>query len=187
MIQINMKTLILLLGLSMFISLTGKAQNKENTEIYISVLLGLKKYDNPMITFLLKEKSSQDNASYKWMKGIYNDLDSTTISDFKEKNKTQICFDSIFAPTIKKIVSEEEIAEFNLNKKKGWADLSKNYPKFPKFLQFSSIGFNNDKTQAIVCYFASGESTNSTEGYYIILEKREDKWEIARKINSIVY
>ena len=48
-----MKTLTLLLGLSMFISLTGKAQNKENTEIYISALQGLNKYDNPMITFLV--------------------------------------------------------------------------------------------------------------------------------------
>ena len=65
---------------------------------------------------------------------------------------------------------------------KGWKLFHEKYPNSFGFISFSKVGFNNDKTNAIVYVEFEFGSKAATYDYYI-LSKKNNKWVIVKKFN----
>ena len=165
-----------------------KAQEIPKKRIYTSALKDLRKCEKRLISYILKKESSNDRASYSYLKSnAYKNIDSTTVKSFNTQNKQSIELDFLTCPSIVKIVSEAAYKKLKLHKRRSWKKLAKKYPKYPMVLELSNIGINDTKTQALLTYFEKGHSSMSAEGRYVILEKRENQWEVVATMNSIVY
>lgn len=62
-----------------------------------------------------------------------------------------------------------------------WTGQSKNYPPPPSLYGFSAVGFNRERTQALVHFWNSGGLMCST-GWYVLLEKRDGNWQITKRM-----
>jgi hypothetical protein len=160
------------------ILLSTQAQvDSEVIEVYQASLDGLRKCDN-FTNFILKEFSTKGRANYTYIKNThYGEIDSLTIIDFEKKESLSLSF--ISCPSIKEILSDEDISS-------NWKKLKKQYKNLKTF-EITSVGFNQDKSQAILKYMEEGESYLATESYWVILEKIDGNWKIVKKINAIVY
>ena len=72
----------------------------------------------------------------------------------------------------------------NSEQKKNWEELRESFPNWNgSVLEFSNIGFNEEKNQALVYYgFDKGPSVGG--GVYIVLEKKKKKWKCKKVIPS---
>lgn len=100
-------------------------------------------------------------------------LDNDAYLDFIDKNKTKIQIDSVhnFPGTIA-YVTRQEIE--NIFKQGGWDDYYKTY-RFKPMIKISRPGLNKDMTQAFI-YYSSSSGALSGAGFYLILEKVDNKW-----------
>ena len=96
------------------------------------------------------------------------------IEDFLQRNKSKWKLQNRFDLEIPyKLVSSDQVLE--LIKKEGWEGFNKAYPDSGAFIDLSAVGFNADKTVAVVskggwCGQLCGEG-----GYYV-MQKKTDKW-----------
>ena len=80
--------------------------------------------------------------------------------------------------------SDIKIVIINQEQSKNWKELSATYPDWNfSILEFSNIGFNEDKTQAFVYYGFDKGALTATGGYFIF-EKKRGKWKIKACIPS---
>lgn len=102
-------------------------------------------------------------------KNQYNKFHENTLFDFIERNQDGLQMDCSKYPKIDIIIVNQE-------QSKNWEKLLATYPDWNfSILEFSNIGFNEDKTQALLYYgFDSGPGVGG--GIYIILEKKRGKW-----------
>jgi len=100
-------------------------------------------------------------------------LDNESYLDFIEKNKTKIRIDSIqvFQGTIV-YISSQEIE--NIFKHGGWENYHKNFG-FKPLIKVSRPGLNNEKNKAFI-YYSECSDGLSGAGFYLILEKINNKW-----------
>lgn len=104
---------------------------------------------------------------------------SSIIKDFILKNTKKYSLENRFSPSLRIVfISKQERSEiFSATKAfgEGWSEFSKKYPHSKGFIQFSRVGFNTDRDQAIVY---CGESTGSLSGagHIVLLVKEKNKW-----------
>lgn len=102
----------------------------------------------------------------------------TVVDDFKKQNQIpRLLLRAFMTDTPYKLVSKDEILQF-FNAKAaggGWEAFYGRYPDSGGYLDFSAVGFNADRTKAIVVVDHScGWSCGG--GEFSILEKKNNKW-----------
>ena len=117
-----------------------------------------------------------------------------TIADFERKNATpqELRADLFFRPRPSpggkdrivlgpevKLISEGEKNKL-FQKGDGWKRFYATYPESQGILDVSRVGFNGDRTQALV-YAGNQSHWLAGAGFYVLLEKKDGKWEIAAK------
>ncbi len=114
-----------------------------------------------------------DVNEYSRFKEKYKKLDEQVFVDFVKRNQEDLHFESIE-------FSDIEIVTINKEQSKSRKELLASYPNWDgSILEFSNIGFNEEKDQAFVYYgFDSGPGVGG--GVYIVFEKKRKKWK--RKI-----
>jgi hypothetical protein len=107
-----------------------------------------------------------------------------TTSDYKEKNKQSVELSDRFELKVKlNFLSRDElkrIFEKRDEKYDGWKAFRQKYPGAGEIITLSRVGFNPDKSQALIfvgyqCDWLCGE------GNYILLTKRDGEWKIEKK------
>lgn len=102
----------------------------------------------------------------------------TAVEDYVKVNKTKWRLQEKFKLEIPyKLVSSEKVISIirPLSNKEDWTEFYKQYPDSGGFVDLSAVGFNADKTVAVV---SKGRWCGSTcgEGRYYVLQKKDGKW-----------
>lgn len=110
-----------------------------------------------------------DKDSYSWVKSQYKKLEIQTFLDFVSKAKTEFEVSNLSFPNIKVTVVEKDFAS-------KWNITAEDYPSnYTGILEFSNIGFNETKTQAILYYgYIFGPMVGG--GVYFIYKKKKNRW-----------
>lgn len=106
---------------------------------------------------------------YNRFKTKYEKLDKQTFLDFINKAQENVQFEKISIPNFEFIaLKRDSVPKHN--------ELILKYPYWVySILEFSNIGFNEEKDQALVYYgFNSGPGVGG--GVYIVFEKKKNKW-----------
>jgi hypothetical protein len=96
------------------------------------------------------------------------------IDDYLEKNRMKWRLQNKFDLNIPyKLVSSETVLD--LIKRDGWPGFYKTYPDSGSFIDLSAVGFNSDRTIAVVTKGGwCGELCG--EGSYYVMQKKEGRW-----------
>ncbi|MDM1061488.1 hypothetical protein HXZ62_02795 [Empedobacter falsenii] len=113
--------------------------------------------------FLTSEK--QKEFKYKYLKTNFKDLELETFNDFKNQNNKKL--------NVTFIDNKEITALFKSHT--GWEDFYKKYKNAIGIIEFSRIGFNKSKTQALL-YYSKTSGFSNGHGNYIFLKKINGKW-----------
>jgi hypothetical protein len=109
-------------------------------------------------------------------------LSPDTRADYQAKNKKSMALPQHceLAPvcSAEDVVSLTAIVVTKNKNDKGWKNFFSKYPNSPGILLVSRIGFNSDKTEAIV-YAGKSCGTLCGEGYYVRLTKIGEHWAVA--------
>jgi hypothetical protein len=158
-------------------------------QIYSTVLTGMQIDSKLPIIFQTSSKGmsiSEETGtdSYiKFLKSEIPDLDLTVFTDYNRINTNAINFDNKFTVNSKtvKLVGEEELNFiFSVpDVNGGWERFYKKYPDSNGYTRFSRIGYNTDKTWAVleIGNFYAGLGA---EGSIIILKKENTAWKIVK-------
>ncbi|GAL87390.1 hypothetical protein JCM21142_41374 [Sporocytophaga myxococcoides] len=143
---------------------------------------------------LVEQKTSSlrliiNSNYYETLKAENLNLDTAIFVDFDAKNSSTYYLNNKFETPTKSVtlISEEEKKYFasSQDPNNGWDAFHKKYPKSNGIIQFSRIGFNVDKNQAIVevsRYYAS----LGASGHLIYLVRENNSWRIIKTINTWV-
>jgi hypothetical protein len=103
----------------------------------------------------------------------------TLFEDYRAKNKKAEKLDRSFNLQKKYIlVDKKDVAAlFEKREEDGWAKFYKKYPGSPGTIAFSRVGFNQDKSKAIV-YKVNACGWLCAAGRYILLSKTIDAWKV---------
>lgn len=158
-------------------------------QIYSTVLTGMQIDSKLPIIFQTSSKGmsiSEETGSdsyIKFLKSEIPDLDLTVFTDYNRINTNAINFDNKFTVNSKtvKLVGEEELNFiFSVpDVNGGWERFYKKYPDSNGYTRFSRIGYNTDKTWAVleIGNFYAGLGA---EGSIIILKKENTAWKIVK-------
>ena len=117
-----------------------------------------------------------DDSDYSRFKEKYKKLDQQTFEDFIKKNQVNFQFENLK-------VADIETVMFNKESRPNWEELYSTYPNWDyRILEFSNIGFNEVKNQAMVYYGFDSGATGG--GVYIIYKKKGIRWKIKKVISA---
>ena len=110
-----------------------------------------------------------------------------TAKDFDAKNKESFALEKKFSLTLPYVlVSESDLREIFRRDAKGyisegaWRRFYEKYPGAQGIMSLSRVGFNRTKDQALV-YVANQSSLLGGSGSFLVLSKRNGKWEIQKE------
>ncbi len=107
------------------------------------------------------------------LKANLKGLKDETIQDYIIKNKTTMTLENKFRCDMKVILVKESKIKKIL--KKGWDNFKKKYPYSSGFIFLSRVGFNKDKTQALI-YVGELWGPLAGGGYYILYNLENGEW-----------
>ena len=108
------------------------------------------------------------NDFYRYKKQ-YKKLDEKTFADFLNQNQERTINWDCKYTDIEIIRVSQEISN-------NWNALIEKYPNWNlSILEFSNIGFNEEKNQALM-YYGFYNGPLSAGGFFIVFEKKRDKW-----------
>jgi len=103
-------------------------------------------------------------------------------ADFKEKNKSS-CTIAPFSGVVNlRFISKGEHDQIFQT---GWTEFHERYGKEASILWLSRVGFNRDKTLALL-YVSSGMGRLAVGGVLYLLERKEAKWVIKTRLQVYV-
>lgn len=132
-------------------------QNTEKTEIYSLIINGFPEKElkiNNKVYFVGYEVS--DDEEYRMYMKKFLFLKKNTCKNFIKNSKITSIIDNNF-DTDKKIIAVDT--------------------KDKEILRFSDIGFDNNKSQALVQY-------SKNETFWVLFDKKNGKWSLKEKINN---
>lgn len=111
------------------------------------------------------------------------DLDVSVFADFRTKNVSTVNFDNKFSVSSKtvKLIGEEELRFiFSVSDvNSGWEKFYKTHPNSNGYINFSRIGYNTAKTQAIL-EIGNFYASLGADGAIIFLQKENAVWKIVK-------
>lgn len=141
---------------------------------------------------VIKQKTSASistfpiNSYQETLKKDNPDIDVAIFTDFTDKNDSAYNLGNQFTVPSKTItlITNEEVQHFftPANVNQGWIDFYKKHPDSDGMIDFTRVGFNKDKNQAIVSvghYYAS----LGADGLLIYLTKKNNNWKIVQTVN----
>ncbi len=109
-------------------------------------------------------------------------LNEETISGFQTANKEDKKLENNFTTNGRIIfLSEKEESKIFRKNQDGWARFYKKYPKARGIVTFSRVGFNQERTQALVSVSYSCGGLCG-QGNFIFLQMKEGKWAVERSV-----
>ena len=185
------KRFVLLLLVLLLAPLCMKAQRAERTkhdreeyEVY-SALVSQKfvKDDTRLVVITDPTCCNTDDLDIWRMKQL-EPFSPDTVESFKERNKQSRHLERAFTLVVAyRIVDSKEIDKLYPPgmPDEGWKTFYRLYPHSNGYLRLSRVGFNKDRTEALVnTGWMSGSL--SGEGHYFLLLKKDGKWRIERSI-----
>lgn len=155
----------------------------EDYQIYSTVLDSMFSYHslivNQQTTPLLEDNT--ENPQYQYLMELYIDFDSTLIRSYLFNNDTTYTFNNNFTCLKNRVqlITSSEISYYFSDRdiNNGWKRFYSDYPNSGGIVYFSRIGYNTDKTQALLeiddIYCSLG-----AEGYLIYMTKDGNQWKI---------
>ncbi len=106
-------------------------------------------------------------------------LSPKTIADFKSKSQLCRMLDSKLTPPVKLISKQERRAIFSVkDMRKAWAVFNKKFPGANGYAIVSNIGFNEDRTQALVDISNKcGDKCGAEQ--FVLLTKSNGSWTVS--------
>ncbi|MDO9510404.1 MAG: hypothetical protein Q7J34_01480 [Bacteroidales bacterium] len=139
--------------------------------------------------FVVKQQTSTsisisiNDSYYAILLANTPNLDTTIFANFIERNDSAYQLAYGFSGLIKPItlISEEETDFFfnNPSINKSWETFYKKYPNSNGMIDFTRVGFNADKSQAIV-EFGHYYASLGANGSLVYLVKEDNKWVIIK-------
>ena len=166
--------------------------DKEEYAVYSMLLeqwIDNKEIKNIVVKRFTKTRSVGDEKpltidSFLRPRGEKSPLEQSMVNDFNEKNyrRSSQLLENLFGQKSKIIlISEAEFGEmFSEGCDEGWKSFYKKYPNTQGVTTLSRVGFNQEKTQALV-YIASSGACFGGSGYLVILQKQFDSWKIVNQ------
>jgi hypothetical protein len=105
-------------------------------------------------------------------------VSQVTIDDYLTKNNQTHPLSDRFNTRVRRVLFDN--AEFHRlfrDVTKGWEEFYRRFPNSGGFIRFSRVGFNVERTQALV-YVEHGCGGTCGAGRYLLLAKREGVWRI---------
>ena len=125
-------------------------------------------------TYVLTSEK-QKEFRYKYLKTNFKDLELETFNDFKNLNNKKFIFENKFDKKLNvTFIDNEEITAL-FKSHTAWEDFYKKYKNAIGIIEFSRIGFNKSKTQALL-YYSKTSGFSNGHGNYIFLKKINGKW-----------
>lgn len=126
------------------------------------------------------------NDYYQPLKTEFPNLDTTVFTSLVESNVLAYNLDNKFTVSTKttSLISSEELL-YLFNSKdvnQGWSDFNRKYPNSNGMIGISRVGFNSDKSQAIVAVEHHYGSLGA-DGLLIYLTKEQNNWRIIKTTN----
>jgi len=117
------------------------------------------------------------NCDYQGLHTDMPSLELETFNDFTQKLKTIDTLENLFNSKKKIIlISQKEIQNiFSQQNEDGWDIFYKKYGKTQGITSLSQIGFNNNKTQALVSDWTQSWMLSGS-GYYSMYEFKRGRW-----------
>lgn len=112
---------------------------------------------------------------------IFNSLDSITYKDFLDKRNrvSEIKYLNI-SETLIKTKYIDTVALDSIFKKGGWKKFNKLYSLSTDLVEISRVGFNKDKTQALI-YYSRSNCGLCGSGYLCLYELINGRWRLVEK------
>lgn len=172
----------------------GKSEiSKEKYEIYSAVINGVYATRPNKTSFLIRnytvndfEKLTVNNSYRKQLFALLPPLSLETVESYVIENEKESVLDTEFDLRVTyKLISRGEIEQmFKRGIASGemeeWDDFHKKFPDVRNIIGLSQIGFNADKSQSLV-YMDEWCGSLCGMGYYVLLEKENDKWKFIRQ------
>jgi hypothetical protein len=173
----KMKRVILILTLLVHCALSFSQKEVEIYNwIFINYIQQLKQpnidYSSGTTLTVLKRANYMrklDTIDYTRFKEKYDKLEYKTFINFIHQNKLDLQSEKIGISGVKVVILENESIP-------RWSEIISKYPNWIfSIIEFSNIGFNEAKDQALVYYgFDSGPGVGG--GFYVVFEKKKRKW-----------
>lgn len=100
--------------------------------------------------------------------------------DFKKKNKSSCLIEPFTGITNLDFITQSEQDQLF---REGWSEFHKKYGKNASLVSLSRVGFNADKTLALV-HVSSGIGSMAAGGTLYLLEKKEGKWVVKSSMGT---
>lgn len=114
------------------------------------------------------------------------ELDQTLTKRFKQRNKTPEMLEPRFSTQIPvKLISQQELDDIFKEGANSWRIFYERYPNSQGLMDFSRVGFNTDRTQALV-YVGNLAGFLAGEGRYLFLVKENGVWTPKKEITAWV-
>lgn len=173
-------------------SIILSCSNKDETqEVYFQVIndtIGLEKKIIIDSTFIRKNEITLSKYEFTFFKKNYKNLQIETYKDFLKKNEKSDKIQLDLEPFKNYEFSSKSYIDKIFETEEEMDKFCKQNKKYIKILHLSNIGFNEDKTQAIVLSSQEGFSCESislrtnSAGFIYCLEKNKGKWTISYMI-----
>ncbi|GEM_PF-3324011 len=112
------------------------------------------------------------------------------LSDFKERNKTEMQLTNSFSLENCQLISIEQWRKIVSSGSAGWADFQKRYCNAQGIIIVSRVGFDSQKKTAFVCIDLESERNYATTarppGYCFLAKKENEKW-VAKDKYSVLF
>lgn len=170
-------------------NITAQTQiEAEEYEIYKHILEEWFINDSTTHVVIDKFTVNDDSESASYIKRKLSGVKSETLADFISRNNNSYELENNFKINpIVNLITEEDLVSVRRQEK---ADLGESYKKAfkEKFstqfrISFSRVGFNRQKNQALL-KVGYNCGTTCGEGKYVLLIKKNSKWNIKRKLLS---
>jgi hypothetical protein len=146
-----------------------------------SAILANEQYNNEVI--VINDYTSHGLiANAKNLNQEVYSLTEDTINDYQVKNEKNQKLENNFTVQGKVVfISEKEESQLFRKGQDGWAMFYKKFPKAKRIISFSRVGFNQERTQALVS-ISMGCGWLCGEGSFMLLQKENEKWVVQQNI-----
>ena len=140
---------------------------------------------SPVNLLVIKTRTVDDHPQvetldhyWRYVAERLSPISQDTIDAYKALNREpRQLTDSFKFPVKHVLVEEKELEQFR--RARGWEEFYKTYPASGGFISFSQVGFNPERSQALV-YFEHWCGRLCGSGIYLLLERSEEGWKVAK-------
>jgi hypothetical protein len=162
---------------------------RDNEDYAIYSLLLDKLYSNSRTPFVgileqtdlfTRPRGTPDSTLNFVRKQTSEEISQEVIDDFKIKNQKSYKLNDNFRINIRYLLLPKKDIQDLFSTGGGWAELNEKY-SIDQIIKFSKIGFNRERTQALV-YTSTQSGPKTGYGLYVYLTKESGIWTIKREV-----